>query len=402
MARLLRLTSVPFEASRGGSVVIDERGDRYLDVGGYSVFLLGHRHPEVVDAVRAQLDLHPLSTRLLGSPPLARASERLADLTPDGLDYVLFASAGTEAVEAALKLARLCGHRRLITFDGGYHGKSLGALSASGRDRYRAPFAPLLSDIVRVRFDDLPGLQRALDASPEPSAVIVEPIQSEAGVRLPSDGYLRGVDNLRRSTGCLVIADEISTGLGRTGDLWASAARGLVPDILLTGKALGGGVMPVSAVVTTAYVFDGLNRDPLLHSSTFAGNPLAAASVVAALDVIEAEDIPARAAALGAALDEVIAPAVARLSTPELPVAWRHAGLLGGIEFPYEHLAADLMMELLSRRVITSHSLNGQQTLRLTPPATITAEEFDWLVGAVIESLEQVVARHHDALPLGA
>lgn len=393
MARIAQLTHAPLEVTSRGSLVMDQEGTEYLDAGGYSVFLLGHRHPKVVEAVKAQLDRHPLATRLLLSHPLALASERLAQAAPGDLDFVLFTSAGSEAVEAALKLARLNGFRRVITFEGGYHGKSLGALSVSGRDRYRLPFLPLLPSVVTVPWDDVQALTEAVDASPDRPAVIFEPIQSEAGVRLPSGPFLSAVDALRGEGRCLLIVDEISTGLGRTGVRWQSAAHGVQADVLVCGKALGGGVMPVSALVTSGGVFDGLNRDPVLHSSTFAGNPMACAAVTATLDVIEEEHVVQRAEDLGVQLREALEPEVKRHSSDAFPLQWRSAGLLAGIEFPEEHLAADMMMELLDRRVISSHSLNGQRTLRLTPPVTLNASEMAWLVEAVTASLRCVMGR---------
>lgn len=394
MARLFRLTNSQVEASAAGSLVTDAAGRVYLDCGGYSVFLLGHRHPKVVAAVHAQLDRLPLSTRLLMSDQQAAAAAALADLCPPGLDYVVFGSSGAEAVEGALKLARINGCRQVITMDGAYHGKSIGALSVSGRDTYRAPFHPLLSGVTRVPYGDAGAVAAALTASLARSAVIVEPIQSEAGVLIPPPGYLREVRSLCDAAGALLIVDEISTGLGRVGEFWAVAGEDVLPDILICGKPLGGGVMPVSALVATAPVFGEFNRNPLLHSSTFAGNPLACAAVSATIGVLREEDVPARARQLGAELLRRLDTEVRAAVAGAAPVKIRGAGLLLGIEFPAEHMAADLLIELLDRGVIAAHSLNGHQTLRFTPPVTLTPDQQDWFITAAAEAAGAVARRY--------
>lgn len=401
MARLFQLTHSAIEASAEGSVVTDTSGRKYLDCGGYSVFLLGHRHPRVVAAVHAQLDRLPLSTRLLMSDGQAAAAQALADSCPPGLEYVVFGSSGAEAVEGALKLARINGCRQVIAMDGAFHGKSLGALSVSGRDTYRTPFQPLLSGVLRVPYGDADAVAAALNAADGRCAVILEPIQSEAGVVIPPAGYLKAVRSLCDASGALLIVDEISTGLGRVGEFWASAAEDAAPDILICGKPLGGGVMPVSALIATAQVFGEFNRNPLLHSSTFAGNPLACAAVSATIGVLRDEDVPRRARELGAQLLPRLDQAIGAAAGGLLPVHVRGAGLLFGIEFPAEHLAADLLLELLDRGVIAAHSLNGHRTLRFTPPVTLTADQQDLLVHAAAEAVA-VVVRRYERSPVGA
>lgn len=400
MARLFQLTHSAIEATAEGSLVTDTGGREYLDCGGYSVFLLGHRHPKVLAAVHAQLDRLPLSTRLLMSDRQAAAAQALADICPPGLDYVVFGSSGAEAVEGALKLARINGCRQVIAMDGAYHGKSLGALSVSGRDTYRTPFQPLLSGVIRVPYGDADAVAAALGAADGRCAVILEPIQSEAGVLIPPAGYLKAVRSHCDAAGALLIVDEISTGLGRVGEFWAAAtADDVIPDILICGKPLGGGVMPVSALVATAQVFGEFNRNPLLHSSTFAGNPLACAAVSATIGVLLDEDVPNRARELGAGLLPRLETAVSAAAAGLLPVRVRGAGLLFGVEFPAEHMAADLLLELLDRGVIAAHSLNGHRTLRFTPAVTLTPDQQDWLIHAAAEAVA-VVARRYERSPV--
>ncbi len=393
LARLGKLANLPIEASASGSLVYDERGEAYLDCGGYSVFLLGHRHPKVIEAVKAQLDRHPLSTRVLLNPQLAQAANDLSRVAPAGLDYVVFTNSGAEAVEAGLKLARLNGKRKVIAADGGFHGKTLGALSVTGRAHFREPFLPLLPDVEFVPFDDVNALDEALAKSGGDACVILEPVQGENGVVVPKDGYLRAVRKLCDHHDALLILDEVQTGLGRLGAWWGAQREDVTPDILLAGKALGGGVVPVGAALTTSHLFERLNKDPLLHSSTFAGNPLAMAAVSATIETIEAEDIVGRAAGLGDTLLTSLRRIIAETCS-DLVSEVRGVGLLIGIEFKQDHLAADFTYELLNRRVILSNSLNSFRVARLTPSALLSPDEAGWLLDAVREAGEALNRRY--------
>lgn len=390
---MFKLASTPIEAHADGLFVYDDRGDRYLDCGGYCVFLLGHGHPAVREAVLAQLQKRALATRTMVDPLLGSAAEALAAITPDRLDYVWLANSGSEAVEAALKVCRLNGCRTLVSAQGAFHGKTTGALSITGKDRYRAPFEPLLGGVTRVPFGDIDAIQEAVEVMPGRCAVVLEPLQSEAGVIAPPRGYLPAVRDLCDREGAILVLDEISTGLGRTGRWWCGEHDGVLPDVLVLGKALGGGVVPASAIATTPELFEPLNRDPLLHTSTFAGNPLAAVAVVAALGAMRAMDVPSCARRVGKDLLGGLR-AVANAHTPGLVAEVRGRGLLIGIEMEAEHLAADLMLELLERHVLVSHSLNAHTVVRVTPPATIDEAAADWLLGAVDESLHVLAGRY--------
>ena len=393
LARVFSLSDSAMEIRSEGSLVYDETGRPYLDCGGYCVFLLGHRHPQVVAAVRAALDRHPLSTRLLVDPTLAAAATGLAAVVPQGLQYVWFGNSGAEVVDAAIKLCRLNGRRTMVVADRAFHGKTFGALSVSGRRRYRDPFEPLVPGVVRVPFGDPDAVAAVLAARPGECAVLVEPVQSEGGVRVPPPGYLAAVRRACDAHGALLVIDEISTGMGRLGTWWGVTQAGVAPDILLAGKALGGGVVPVSAMVATAAAYAPLNRDPLLHTSTFAGNPLATSAVGAAVEATRDLDVPAAAARLGLQILRRVTEVVQRRA-PGFVTEVRGKGLLIGIECAQEHLAAELMLELLHRRIITSHSLNAHRVLRLTPPAILGGSEVEWLVGAVDEAIGTVAARY--------
>ncbi len=382
LAGLARMMAAPVEASSAGTKVYGDDGEAYLDCGGFGVFLLGHCHPTVVRAVRHQLETHPLATRLFLNAQQAEAAEVLAAVAPPGLDYVFLTNSGAEAVELALKLARLAGKTRLIAMEGGFHGKTLGALSVTGRLLYREPFAPLLPDVEFVPFGDIAALEAALQTDPSRSAVILEPVQAEGGVRLPPPGYLTQVRQRCTASGAAMILDEIQSGLGRLGSWWGASNEGVIPDLLLCGKILGGGVMPAGGVVATAEMFAPLNDDPLLHSSTFAGSPLAAAAVTATIGVIQTEGLVERSQQLGAAVGRMVADAIAA-HCPELVREVRGQGLLIGIDFLSADAATEFMLGLIEHRVIPSYSLNSHHVLRLTPPALLDDGDLDWLATAL-------------------
>ena len=399
-ARLAQFMSTRAEVRSEGCFVYDETGRPHLDCGGYGVFILGHCHPRVVAAVRDQLERHPLGTRQLVEPRQVEAAEALARVAPEGLEYALFTAGGAEAVEAALKIARLNGADVTIATEGGFHGKTFGALSVTGRAEYRDPFEPLVPNVERIPYGDAAALAEALDRHPAGAcSVILEPIQGEGGVVIPARGYLSEVKSVCERSRALLILDEIQTGLGRVGEWWAADREGVVPDILLTGKGLSGGVVPVSAVVSTPEVFDPLSRDPLLHTTTFGGAPIAMAAAAAALATIEEENVVERAAALG---DRLLAETkLALAGHSDIVADIRGVGLLIGIEFHSPHLAGDFMAELVRRRVIVSHSLNTNHVVRLTPPVSLEDEHIDWLTWAMDESATVVAQRYGSLAPTG-
>lgn len=384
-AKLAEFMALPLEVRSSGTRVYDEQGEPYLDCGGYGVFIVGHCHPAIVHAVKAQLERHPLATRLLLNPELAKAAQMLAAVAPPGLQHVCFTNSGTEATELGLKLARLNGKRRVVATRGGFHGKTLGALSVTGHPGYQKPFEPLLPGVRFVPFGDPDELRRAVARGVGACCVIMEPVQGEGGVVVPPPGYLRAVREICTKNDALLILDEIQTGLGRLGAWWGADREGVVPDVLLVGKGLSGGAVPVGATLASPAAYAALNRDPFLHTSTFAGNPLAMAAAQAAIRVIQEEGLVARANELGARLLGALRGVLAD-ACPDLVVDVRGVGLLIGIEFAAEALAGEFMLELLRRRVIASHALNAHRVVRLTPPAVLTDEDCNWLLGAVHEA----------------
>ncbi|MEU7137875.1 aminotransferase class III-fold pyridoxal phosphate-dependent enzyme [Nocardia sp. NPDC046473] len=378
-ARLADMFGGYVEVESNGAWITTSDGQRFLNFGGYGVFLAGARHPTVVAEIERQLHTHPISTRMFLEPALARAAEMLTSVTPAGLDRVHFCCSGAEAVEAAIKLARLNGRPFLISMVGGYHGKTMGALSVTARSVFQDPFRPLLPDVAHVPFGDSAALAALLEQHPDEACVIVEPVQAEAGVVLPPPGYLRSVQSLCQEYGALLVLDEVQTGLGRLGSWWGADREDIRPDILLSGKGLGGGVMPVAAAVTTNEIFEILDRDPLLHTSTFSGAPITMAAVCGAIRAIKEDGLVERAAALGELLlhetEKIIG---SHLSDRNCQV--RGAGLLIAVDIADPGVAGELLMDLVKNNIVANISLNSDYVLRLTPPAVLSDSDVEFFL----------------------
>lgn len=389
-AALAEFVSAPVEVASHGAIVETADGRSFIDCGGYAVFLLGHCPEPVVAAVVEQVRTHPLATRLLLEPKVAEAARALVSIAPEALESVAFLNSGAEATELGLKIARAHGKDRLITMLGGYHGKTTGALAVTPKPEYQQRFQPLLS-ATAIPYGDISALEAELVAAEGRGAVILEPIQGEGGVVIPPPGYLAAVQRLCRANDAFLIVDEIQTGLGRTGTMWAHQPEIDCPDVLLVGKALSGGVVPVSAVLATATAFRPFADDPTLHSSTFGGSPLASAAVIATVGALVAGDTAARAAELGermlATVGDLCAQYVGR-TVREV----RGRGLLIGIEFTRPDLAAELVTDLLAHGVIVNHSLGASAVVRLTPPAVLTDDQERTVLVALDNALTALLA----------
>ncbi|RSM70831.1 aspartate aminotransferase family protein [Actinoplanes sp. ATCC 53533] len=397
-AKLGEMFGGQVEVSSAGAWIHTADGGRFLNAGGYGVFLHGARHPAIEAAVIEQIRTHPLASRLFLEPQAARAAAALVAVCPPGLQRVHFAGSGAEATEAAIKMARTQGRARLISTVRGYHGKTMGALSVTASDLFQEPFRPLLPGVCHIRYGDAAALEAALSNGP-PACVIVEPVQGEAGVVIPPAGYLADVARLCREHGAFLVLDEVLTGLGRLGHWWGADREAVTPDVLLVGKALSGGVVPVSAAVATGEAFRAFDRDPFLHTSTFAAAPIAMAAASAAIAAIRDDDLVGRAASIGAGLLRRLRAAAEPY--PHLVRETRGVGLLIALEFAHPGLAGETLIELIGRGVIVNHSLNAAAVLRLTPPAVLTTAEADLLVSAFASALRALARRYPTADHVG-
>ncbi|SCF38291.1 aspartate aminotransferase family protein [Micromonospora mirobrigensis] len=391
-ATVAELFGSHMEVASEGAWVWTSDDEEFLNCGGYGVFIMGARHPLVVEAVRRQLDSHPVATRVLLEPTVGRAAAALADVTPAGMDRVHFALGGAEAVETGIKLARAHGRRRLVSMRQGYHGKSLGALSVTAKEVYQKPFRPLLADTTHVPFGDAEALEQELAAHPGEVCVIVEPVQGEGGVVLPPEGYLRQVEALCRRHDGFLILDEVQTGMGRLGAWWGADLAGITPDVLLTGKALGGGVVPVSAAVASRAVFAPFDKDPYLHTATFSGQPLLMAAVQGAIRAMKEEDLVERARTLGERLLPEI-DRIARANCGDLVADVRGQGLLIGVELVEAGLAGELLIELFNNGVVANHSMTASGVVRFTPPAILNDREVEFLLEAFDRATRDLVRK---------
>jgi putrescine aminotransferase len=381
LARVMKISGSPVETRAQGCTIWDQNGKAYLDfAGGYGVFTLGHSHPRVVEAVRKQLELMSLSGKTMFNVMLGRAAKRLADLAPGDLRISFWCNSGTEAIEGAIKLARAAtGRTTIVSTIDAFHGKTMGALSVSGRETFQTPFKPLLEGFAHVPYGDASMLDEALANA---AAFVVEPVQGEGGVNVPPSGYLRAVREACDRTGALFVADEVQTGLGRCGYVFASNRDDVVPDVITVAKGLSGGIMPVGAFIARPDCWSrAFGKAPLLHTSTFGGNELACAAALAAMDVLVQDGLVDAARDRG---EQLLAGA--RAIAADFPGVVREArglGLLVGVELTSEGYGGWIIPEMLKAGVTAAWTLNLQRVIRLEPPLIVTAEEVDKALAAL-------------------
>lgn len=358
----------PMAVAKGkGSWVWDAEGRKYLDLfSGLAVNALGHGNPEVVAAIKAQLALFNHSGNLYYSEPQVKLAGMLA--AASFADRVFFANTGAEAVELCIKLARRHGLKRgrnqIVAMQNSFHGRTYGALSATGQAKYHRGFEPMLPGFVHVPFDDLAAAARAVTS--KTCAILVEPVQGEGGVRLPSKGYLLGLQALCRRHGLLLILDEIQTGMGRTGSLfYYQQVKGLKPDLMTLAKSLGGG-LPLSAVLATQKAASLVG--PGDHGTTMGGNALACAAGAASLKVVLSQELPQRAARMGARLKKELE--ALQKDFPAIREV-RVAGMMAGLELSVE--AGPLAKAALSQGLLVNATAGN--VLRLLPPLTLSESE---------------------------
>ncbi len=344
-------------------------GKRWIDlISGVSVSAVGHGNRQVIDAIcsQAQDYLHLMVYGEAVESPQVRYAQRIASLLPDPLDTVYFVNSGSEAVEGALKLAkRYTGRTEIIYYKNAYHGSTHGSLSVMGGEEYRNAYRPLLPDTRQIRFNEPADLRYV---TPRTACVIIEPVQGEGGIFPADRDYLQALRDRCDQTGTLLIYDEIQTGLGRTGTLYFFQQYGIVPDILCTAKAFGGG-MPLGAFIASNRIMSVLKTNPVLgHITTFGGHPGCCAAGLAALEYILSERLTEQADAKGALYESLLAghPLVREI---------RRTGLLLGVEFGDSELTARIVLRAIDRGLMTEWFLFHDTAMRIAPPLTITDAE---------------------------
>jgi putrescine aminotransferase len=384
------------EWSGRGATFTDALGRTYLDcLGGYGLLSLGWSHKKVVDAVRAQLERSPMPTQELLDWPRGMLASLLAEITPGDLQYAFLVSSGTEAVEGAMKFAKAAtGKSGFIAAVRGFHGKTAGSLSLMGKAKFRKPALPLLPNVYHVPFGDADAVEQQLriarEVGNEIAAVVMEPVQGEAGAIVPPDDFWPRLRQLCDEYEVLLIADEVQTGLGRTGALWGVDHWNVVPDIITSAKALGGGVMPIGAFVASRRVWQTFIDDPFFHTTTTGGNPLACAAAIAAINVVLEEDLPRQAAEKGAYFMERLQPLARRFDSIYDKITGM--GLLIGQHFHDGETGYQVAAGLFRRGVLISGTLTNAQTIRIEPPLVIEYDEIDEVLNRLEDTLKAVTA----------
>ncbi|ACL70471.1 aspartate aminotransferase family protein [Halothermothrix orenii] len=404
LAKMLGLLNFDKQFVKANGVrVWDSEGNEYLDfLGGYGALNLGHNPPEVHEALEKVKEMPNLLQASMGTMASV-AARNLSKLTPGKLTHTFFSNSGTEAVEGAIKLARIAsGKKKIIYCKNSFHGKSMGSLSITGREKYQKLFKPLVPETESVPFGDVKSLEEKFKEG-DIAGFIVEPIQGEGGINLPPDGYFKKVRELCDEYGVYLILDEIQTGFGRTGKIFACEHEGIVPDIMCLAKSLGGGVMPIGAYTTTEEIWSkayGSMDKALLHTSTFGGNTLATAAAIAAMEQIVEQKLSQQAAEKG----EYFINRLKELADKyDLIKEVRGRGLMIGIEFkqPESGLLDKISQGMVSKfsheylgsmvagalyndyRIITAYTLNNPNVIRMEPPLIVTREEIDTVIGAL-------------------
>jgi acetylornithine/succinyldiaminopimelate/putrescine aminotransferase len=351
-----------------GTYLIGRDGKKYLDlISGIAVSNLGHGHPEVVQAVKEQAEkyMHLLVYGELVQSPQVKLAEKLIRHLPAPLDNVYLVNSGSEATEGALKLAkRYTGRSNIVCFRNAYHGSTQGSLSVMGNERLKRAFRPLMPDITIIEFNDVDQLEKITSKT---ACVIAETIQGEAGVQVPDTGFMQSLRKRCDETGALLVLDEIQCGFGRTGKLWAFEHYGLVPDVLLLAKSLGGG-LPLGAFIAQAGIMQCLSDQPALgHITTFGGNAVCAAAALAHLEVVVRERLWESAVEKGKLFRQyLVHPAIKAI---------RGLGLMLALEFDTAEQTREIVARCIEAGVMTDWFLFAENCIRIAPPLTITREQ---------------------------
>ncbi len=382
------------EWSGEGALLRDLLGREYIDcLGGYGIFSAGINHPRIIKAVQEQMGRMALNSQELLEPWRAGLARLLAAITPGELGCCFFINNGTDAIEGAIKLARLYTKRNtFLSTLGGFHGKSMGSLSLMGKASFREPFLGGLQDVRFAPYADASALAaefaKAEAVGAPIAAFVVEPVQGEAGAVVPPDDYLPRARELCTRYGALLIADEIQTGMGRTGKLWGVDHWKVEPDILCLGKSIGGGVMPLAAFISTPAIWEVLIPNPVIHSTTFGGNPIACAAGIAAISVTLEEDLAGQAATKGEFLLKELALLQARY--PDVLKTVRGKGLLIGMEFPTDAVGYQCAGALFRRGVLVAGTYSKAKTIRIEPALAIPMPLLQEVLNRLEDSFKEI------------
>jgi acetylornithine/succinyldiaminopimelate/putrescine aminotransferase len=376
------------EDKREGANVWDITGKKYIDCQtGSGIMNAGRRNPDIIEALKKALDTYDIGVFLLFSKPKADLAKKLAEITPGDLKCTIFGVGGGEAIDAAIKIARgYTMKKEIIYAEKAYHGHTGFALSAIGREAYKEPFKPLIPGFKMVPFGDIDAIKKAI--TDDTAAIIFEPIQGEGGINIPPDEYLPAVRKICNDHEILLILDEIQTGFGRTGKMFASEHWGVVPDIMTVAKSLGGGIYPISATIFKEEIQDFFIPHPFIHLSTFGGSDLGCIVGLAVIDYIQKHNLADHAEKMGkrfrAGFDALLK------GYPTLLLEVRQKGLMMGLQYTNESIGPRMTKKLADRGVIAIYTGNDPSICRLMPPLVITPEEVDIVLDAISDSMKEL------------
>ena len=376
-----------------GSVFRDVNGKEFLDfLGGFGIYVTGHRHPKVLAAVRSQLDKQAIHSQELIDPLRTYLAHLVSLITPGDLQYAFLTNSGTESIEGCLKMAVLTtGRHHFVGAIGAFHGKSLGSLGGTSKAFFREPFLPL-QRWTHVPFGDADALKLVVSSADftgeRVAAVVLEPIQGEGGINVAPPGYLAAAREICDRYGALLVLDEVQSGMGRSGKMFSCEWDGVVPDLMALGKGFGGGVMPIGAAVGTPRTWEKYVENPFLHTTTFGGNPVCCAAAIATIHVLLEEDLPRQAGEKGSYL-------LPRLNAlagkyPKVLSSARGRGLMLGMEFASHEIGYAVAKALFARQILISGTYINARVLRVEPPLTIGTPELDRFLAALEDSMQEV------------
>lgn len=376
------------------SSVVDLYGEDFIDcLGGFGIYTCGHRNEYIVDTVKAQLGHQALHSQELLDPLRGYLAKAVSEITPGDLQYCFFTNGGAEANEMALKLARIAtGGRWFVSTVNAFHGKSMGAVSMGGKSTYRTPYTPMVQQVVHVEYGNAEDARKAIRnliaVGEKVAAFIVEPVQGEAGIIIPPEGYLKEIRAICDEYGVALICDEIQTGMGRTGHMFRCEGEGIVPDILTFGKAFGGGIMPITGLICRPHMWtqELVDNPWLLGSPTFGGNPVCCSAALATIKYMIDHDIPAECAKKGAIIKEGLDKLKEKY--PDLIDDVRGIGLMLAVEFKTSEIGYEVAKGMFARKVITAGTLVNAKCVRFEPAAVITEGQ----IAKVIERMDASLA----------
>ena len=375
-------------------------GEEFIDcLGGFGIYTCGHRNPYILDTVKAQLDHQALHSQELLDPLRGYLAKAVAEITPGDLQYCFFTNGGAEAVEMALKLARIAtGGRWYISTVGAFHGKSMGAVSMGGKYTYRVPYTPMVQQVQHVEYGNAEDARKAIRnlvaVGEKVAGLIVEPIQGEAGVIVPPAGYLAELREICDEYGVALIFDEIQTGMGRTGAMWRCEEEGVVPDIMTYGKAFGGGIMPITGLICRPHMWNQelIDNPWLLGSPTFGGNPVCCSAALATIKYMIDNDVPAQCKSKGVVLKDGLMKLKEKYA--DIIDDVRGVGLMLAVEFKTSDIGYEVAKGMFARGVMTAGTLVNAKCIRFEPAAVITEEQ----ITAVLERMDGALAETRASL----